>query len=438
MKKLLLVLLAALLVIAAVSYIGLQWQVRTSVDKLFRSLSLLDGRYETVSVDLRGQISITRIAMDLPGGAGSVSIGQVGLATSGLLETLMLHRNLKAGRLPKAITLKLDGFAIRLPAPTLGRAGMGQSDWLRELTTLGCGRFVSLGAQQYSELGLHNLTFDLLAAYTFDPSNDELISTLDLYMDGMGQIILDQTTIGLEPLMQNVNIARAGFDPSTVSTASLRLVYSDLGYNQKIGDYCARASGLTRPEWDDLHAWMVQSVFNQIELSGDFDIMSLYQGLRADRARLEVNLRPLPGFSLGDLQYYTIADLIELIDLSIVLNDSPVAITELDWNQDRLATLNLSAVRKAFRVGPDESTQGAVETNASTRRDRILTEIALTDLGSYRMRTVQLEREDGQRFTGQLMEVTAERVVIRTRFNSGFTDLPIARAVIRAVKIYPD
>jgi hypothetical protein len=51
---------------------------------------------------------------------------------------------------------------------------------------------------------------------------------------------------------------------------------------------------------------------------------------------------------------------------------------------------------------------------------------------------VQLEREDGQRFTGQLTEVTAERVVIRTRFKSGFTDLPIARAAIRAVKVYPD
>lgn len=438
MKKLLTVLLSALLVIAAVSYVGLQWRVRTSVDSLFRSLSPVAGRYDTVSVDLRGHITIQRIAMDLPGAAGSVSIGQMALATSGLFETLTLRRNLNAGRLPQALTLKIDGVAIRLPAPTLDRAGAAQGDWLSELATLGCGRFVSLGAQQYYELGLQNTTFDLLAGYTFDASNDEFTSTLDIYVDGLGHITLDQTAMGLAPLMQNFTTARAGFDPATIGTANLHLRYTDLGYNQKVGDFCARASGLTRPDWDDLHASMVQSVFEQIELSGDFDILSLYQSLRADRAQLDISLRPLPGFSLGDVQYYNMADLIELVDLSVVLNDNPLAITELDWNQDRLAALNLSAVRKRFRVGPDESAQGAVETSASTRPDRILTDIALTDLAQYLQRNVQLEREDGQRFTGQLTEVTAERVVIRTRFKSGFTDLPNARAAIRAVKVYPD
>ncbi|MFT7418930.1 MAG: hypothetical protein ACI9PX_000926, partial [Reinekea sp.] len=103
MKKLLTVLLSALLVIAAVSYVGLQWRVRTSVDNLFRSLSPVAGRYDTVSVDLRGHIKIQRIAMDLPGAAGSVSIGQMVLATSGLFETLTLRRNLNAGRLPQAL-----------------------------------------------------------------------------------------------------------------------------------------------------------------------------------------------------------------------------------------------------------------------------------------------------------------------------------------------
>jgi len=437
MKKLFTLLIIGVLVAGAASYFGMQWKVRKSVDDFFRAMPLVEGKYDNVSFDLRGNIAVNRIELFVPMADASISIGSVALATSGFMETLNLERNLKAGRLPDSLALKINSFSMIIAPPAFDSGGLGLGNWMTELTTLGCGRFVTLGAQQYYDLGFKNLNFDLISGYTFDLPSDEFVSSVDLYLDGVGHIQIDQTSIGLAPIMQNFNNARFGFEPASVTTTNLHLQYTDLGYNKKLGDYCALASGMARPEWDDRHAQMVQSALDQIELSADFDVLALYQSLRADRSRLDINLRPLPGFSLGELQYYNVADLIDLIDLSVVVNDSPVVIGDIDWNQDRFNALNLSAVRKAFRVGPEDS-DVPEDTGKPVGQERILKDIPVNRLEQYVHRTVQLERLDGQAFTGELTVVTRDRVVIRTRFKTGFTDLPITRNDIRAVKVYPE
>jgi hypothetical protein len=437
MKKSFTLLIVGVLVAGAVSYLAMQWKVRKSVDDFFKMIPLVEGKYANVSFDLNGNIAVNRVELYLPMADASISIGSVALATSGFMATLNLQRNLKAGRLPDSLALKINSFAMIIAPPAFDSGGLGLGNWITELTALGCGRFVTLGAQQYYELGFNNLNFDLVSGYTFDLPNDEFVSSVDLYVDGVGHIHIDQTSIGLAPLMQDFNNARYGFEPASVSTTNLHLQYTDLGYNKKLAEYCAMASGMARAEWDDRHARMVQAVFDQIELSADFDVLALYQGLRADQSRLDINLRPLPGFSLGDLQYYNVADLIDLIDLSVVVNDSPLVIGDIDWNPDRFKALNLSAVRKAFRVGPDNAAEPD-DSASSAGQERILKPIGLNNLAQYMYRRVQLERLDGQTFTGELTVVTPSRVVIRTRFKTGFTDLPIARKDISAVKVYPE
>ncbi|WP_320825071.1 hypothetical protein [Reinekea sp.] len=437
MKKLFTLFIVGLLVAGAASYFGMQWKVRQSVDDFFKAMPLVEGKYDNVSFDLRGNIAVSGIELYVPMVDASISIGSVALSTSGFMAMLNLQRNLKTGRLPDALALKINSFSMIIAPPAFAAGGQGQGTLMAELSALGCGRFVTLGAQQYYDLGFKNINFDLISGYTYDVPSDEFVSSIDFYLDGLGHIKIDQTFIGLAPVMQDFNTALYGFEPATISTMNLHLQYTDLGYNKKLGDYCALASGMARAEWDDRHALMVQSALDQIELSADFDVLAFYQSLRADRARLDINLRPLPGFSLGDLQYYSVADLIDLIELSVVVNDSPVAIGDIDWNPDRLTALNLSAVRKAFRVGPQDSNEAEVLTESS-RQERILKDIPVTRLEQYVYRTVQLERSDGQTFSGELTVVTRDRVVIRTRFKTGFTDLPITRNDIRAVKVYPE
>jgi len=437
MKKLFSLLIVGVIVAGAASYFGMQWKVRKSVDEFFRTMPMVQGQYENVSFDLRGNIAVNRIDLYLPLADASISIGSVALATSGFMEILNLESNLKAGRLPDSMALKINSFSMIIAPPVFEGGWQGQGNWFTELTALGCGRFVTLGARQHYDLGFKNLNFDLVSGYIFDLPSDEFVSTVDLLIEGVGHIQIDQTSIGLAPIMRDFNSALYGFEPASISTTNLHLQYTDAGYNKKLANYCASASGMARSDWEDRHAQMVQSALDQIELSADFDVLALYQSLREDRSRLDIHLRPLPGFSLGDLQYYNVADLIDLIDLSVVINDSPLTIGDIDWNPDRLKKLNLSAVRKAFRIGPEDVAEPGIAATSAARQ-RILKPIGLNNLAQYVSRSVQLERLDGQVFSGELTAVTRDRVVIRTRFKTGFSDFPINRKDIHAVSVYSE
>jgi len=438
MRKLLMVLVVGLVIATGASYFGMQWKVKKSVDELFQSIPFAEASYSNVSFDLNGKMAVNNIDIYVPMADFSVSVGSVGLSVGGFMEMLSLEKNLKAGKLPDSLKFNINSFSMDITSQMLAVLQSGYtSDTGSELMSLGCGRFTSLGPKQLYDMGLRNLTFDLTLGYTYDLPSDELISTVDIYLDGIGHFIMDQTSIGLSSIMENYNNALFGFDPANVSTSDVHIEYTDLGYNSKQQDFCALSSGMKKSEWVELHEQMFSAAMAQIELVSDFDYLDVYKKLNADRSSLELNLRPLPGFSLGDLQYYNVADLIELIDLRLSINGSQVEIGDINWNQEKLTNLDLRGIRKEYRIGV---TKEEVEAEAAEKdtQERILKEVALADLSQYAHKVMQIERKDGQVFSGEMVSVSAEQVVIRTRFKNGFTDLPLPRNQIKVAKLYPE
>ncbi|TCS42066.1 hypothetical protein [Reinekea marinisedimentorum] len=440
MKKLLVIILIGLVIATAASYIGMQWKVRKTLDDFFQNMPLVEGTYDDFSFDFNGRMTVHDIIVEIPLAGVTIDVNSISFATSNFWETLSIEKSLQEGRLPKSMQVDIDTFSIDLQREALAafsQQGSSQN-LLAELSTLGCGRHIALSPVNYYDMGINNLTMDLSVGYDYNDSSDELISSVDLYMDGMGRMEMDQTIIGLYPVMENYRNALFGLDPSTISTTNISMAYTDLGYNSKYQSFCSVESGMEKSEWLEHHLKMINAVIGDIDLSTDFDLLGAYRQLLADRSYIEVDLRPLSGFSMSDLQFYGASELIDLVDLKISINDEPLAIGKFEWDNDKLAELDLSNIRREFRIANAEEEAEQAAAAARSAPTRMLIEVPLSSLANHQYRTVQIQRKDGYTFTGEMISVNSARVIVRTRFSTGFTDLPLERSEIAVVKLYPE
>lgn len=441
MKKFLAVVLVGGLVAVVAAYFGMQWRVQKVADDALGSLFFVDATYQDIGIDLNGDISIRNLELFIPATQSNIDIARISLSTGGLMNTLLMERRLQEGQLPEELNLEISSFSAPLD-PTLMSSvdDMYSPDLFSQIQALGCGRTVAFGPEALYEMGIQYLTFDLTMGYRYDISTDELISTTDFYLDGVTNVRIDQTYRGLGEVIADYRNVLTGFNPESLTPVSVALEYVDLGFNAMRNNYCAEQAGLSVPEWQDLHLGMVSESIDQVGLESNVDLLKLYADLTAQRARASFSLRPLPGFSMADLEFYDTAQLLDVLDLILVVNSEEVSITDMTWAEGGLNRLDLAELRRAFRVGPetDSSNEDTEESNQASSPRRIMTTVPISSLEQHVNRDILIERLDGKTFSGELIQVTGNRVVVRTRFASGYTDLPLNRSEFAEVKLYPE
>ena len=438
MKKILLILVVGFVVVTGVSYFAMQWKVKQSIDQLFSSLFFVDASYESATMDINGQIIVSGIELFIPSNQITVEMASVSVSPGSFWAALALQKDFENGKLPASLALNISSFSMNIDSLVIDALESAYVPGMSEqVLALGCGEYLSLGPKQLFDLGIRTISFDMSLGYDFNLPSDQLVSSFELYLDGIGHLVVDQTYIGFADLMQNYKSALTSFDPTKIIPIDLDIQYVDLGYNGKVHEFCAKASEISKAEWLQLNRSMFAAVLDQIEFESDLDAIKLYSDVLDERARINLNMRPLPSFNMDDMAFYDMSQLIELLELTLVVNNESVDIGNVTWNQSKLNNLDLVKIRKDFRVGPKTEIEETAE-EVGNSQERILKEVPTSTLEQYLHRTVLLERKDGKTFTGELWSVTRDRIVIRTRFRSGYTDLPLIRNEVAVAKLYPE
>ena len=440
MKKFLAVVLVGGLLAVVAAYFGMQWRVQKVADDALNSLFFVDATYQDVGIDLKGNVNLSNLEIFIPSSQTNISIAGIRFSTGSLLNTVLLEKRFNEGKLPENLSLTINSFSAPLDRSIMSSLDAFYTpDVMSQIQALGCGRAVALGPEELYDMGLRYLTFDLSMGYEYNAGTDELVSTTDLYIDGVSNLRMDQTYLGLGSVMSDYRNVLTGFNPESLTPVNLSVDLVDLGFNAMRNEYCAEQAGLSVAEWQDLHLGMVAEAMDQVGVTSNIDLLKLYSDLTEQRVRASLSLRPLPGFNMADLTFYDTAQLLNVLDLVLVVNNEEVGITELSWADGGLERLDLGELRRAFRVGPEgEETASSEVTEQPTSSRRILTEVPVSSLEQHLNRDILIERRDGQTFSGELIQVNGNRVVIRTRFSSGYTDLPLNRSEFSTAKLYPE
>lgn len=440
MKKFLAIVLIGSVLAVVAAYFGMQWRVQKVADDMLSSLFFVDANYQDIGIDLNGDIRVRNLEIFIPATQSNIDIASISVSTGSLVNTLMLEKRLEEGQLPETLTFNISSFSAPLdPSVMSSLDDMYTPDVFSQIQALGCGRTIAFGPEALYEMGIRYLTFDLTLGYQYDISTDELVSTTDFYLDGVTNVRLDQTYVGLGDVIADFRNVMTAFEPESLTPVNVSLDYVDLGFNALRNDYCAEQAGLSVEEWQDLHLGMVAEAIDQVGLTSNVDLLKLYADLTAQRTRASLSLRPLPGFSMADLEFYDTAQLLNVLDLILVVDSTEIDVTDIAWEEGGLDRLDLAALRRAFRVdSPEEITTQSSESERASAPRRVMTEVPVASLEQHVYRDILIERRDGQTFSGELIQVNGNRVVVRTRFSSGYTDLPLNRSDFAVVKLYPE
>lgn len=438
MKKLLVGVVVFLMVATAASYFGLQWRVKKAVDDAFSSAVFIDATYDTASIDLQGRLYVTGIDILVPNSDVSIGINRASLETGSFFNMLTLEKKLDAGELPETLKVSLSAVTVDLAADFIDMLDMfAEPTLFDEVIAFGCGRNTYLKPSDFYDMGIQNLTFDFSMGYTYDANTDKWVGTIDGYFDGLTHVTLDQSVLGLGPIMGSYESALTGFSATDVIPTQLDFRMVDLGYNRMYSEYCAKEAGLEKEAWRTLNRSMLAEFLSQIDFASTTDPIRLYSDLLGERSRFSVSMRPLQGFNLQDLGMYNVDTLVEMLDLTLVVNNESVDLTGVTWSPEKFAAVDTADIRKAYRTDSANEASGT-EAKAENTRKRVLETVPVSQLRQHLNRQVMLIRDDNKQFVGELIDVNAQRVVVRTRFQTGFTDLPLERGRIREAKLYPE
>lgn len=440
MKKVLLTLVIGLVVAAGASYFGLQWRAEKALNEAFDQLSpIVDASFESLTIALDGRMVVSQINIFVPATASNIRVRQAEFGTSGLLETLQFQQKIEQGQLPENLTMALRGLSVSVPRTTFASwSDMYQPTLVDRLSALGCGNKTAITPLDYYGMGLSELLLDIQVGYQYTRPLDELVASVVVSVDGVGTLSVSQTMLGMVAIIDNWQNAMMLGD-SALSTQKIDVSIEDNGYNNRYADYCSSLAKMSREEWRELNADMVDAAIQQIALQGEFEFSELYRDLITPDVRVDIGLLPTPGFDVTELDL-DIVSLVEMAGMTAYVNNQELSLRNLTYDSAALSNINLAAVRAAYLDTPEEAVSAASSTSNSQSipAARRLIDIPTVTLPEYVGREVQLTRNDGQVFNGELLDANRERAIVRMRLGSGFSDLPVLNSTIRAAKLYPE
>ncbi|MBA1146028.1 hypothetical protein H0Z60_03040 [Ectothiorhodospiraceae bacterium WFHF3C12] len=233
--------LIAVLVIAAVAYVGAKLYVRSQADMALREAAFalrdsLKFSYEGFSAGLDGSLTLEDLSIRPIATEGEIFIRRLTIAAGSLPDALSVRRHLDAGRLPEALTLNAEDLRLNFDS----RLYRSLQDWSggfmvgTPLDHLACGEADTLDTAALEAMGYAYLGAN--ARLNFNRGRDQRAALITAEINAediarvRGEAVLRVTDGTLD-----VAALRTG----SVGLADADLRYRDEGYFEARNYYCA-------------------------------------------------------------------------------------------------------------------------------------------------------------------------------------------------------
>ncbi|MFC6670120.1 hypothetical protein [Marinobacterium aestuariivivens] len=466
-------------VIAGAAY-GYYWyQVKVSVDRLAESMAPFARlSYSRVVAGLDGSAGVSGVALVPAGSQDSVRIESVLLRAPDPLFYLNAEKNLRDGQWPGHLALDISGLELALNADFLTRweslaqsmeaqtgapAGSGVS-----FDALGCGDVERFDLSTTRTMGYRSLKMDALVAMDFMPRPQKLRLSSDVSIEGMAQ-----TGIKIELSTGTSELSAGSLAMAQPTLDRVTLDYSDLGYNPRRNNFCAKQVGMAPNDFPVHHGALVQAELKRLGWSVPDPLIKAYADVQRPQAILQVTAEPPPGFGAQSLDTLTSPEqLLDLFNLRVSVNGVRQDLSGIRWSledeeqvaaqeaQDGDAPQAETAEGGSQEPGPDlvvdleppkavEPQQQEVVINdpdvvqvmpgivvKAREAEKTYKPTAVTQAHAYSGQPVKLRTYFGRRIEGTLVKVHNGTLEVEQRMDRGVAIFPIATDKVAELSIY--
>ena len=431
-------------------------------------------RFEDVTVHITGKISISNIEIT------PVSISEdpfhaekISLIFPNTFEMIKLMYNVGMGNdveMPESLRLQLDGINDPFIDDQSIYAGITEerNSFLREelknTSEPICGDDYIIGPDDYKEMGISSLITGFYWEYKYNKDNQKLMasfgfSATDLYTASMKINIANQQSVGIQDLMQMPQIS------------SVEMVYQDQGLVPTTNKYCAQKSGISLDEFIQRNTYLPDEYYlHTIGIIPNEAMKKAYIDFLRKPESISITSYLPPNFNPMILAVYDTEHWVSTLGLSLKVNNNVVSPFELitpdpsefmvdqsagfemaqdGW--DDIETIEDLSMDTEPQIEMDWESESANEqgTTSSAFMDEQPVEehetaflhrqprsrdIPVYQLSDHIGRQVEVFVERSKSFSGELLAVDREALILQVRVGGGTITMPIRIQRIKSVE----
>lgn len=461
MKRLLLLIVVGLVVVA----VGVNWyytrQIRDQLDQMANAVSMFGTlSYDNVRLSPGGSVNINDLSFQLHQGRGGIDVGRISLQTANLLALLTLEGKLESGRLPeslgvsvKDIQFPLDGALANMSRQMPGGTSPSFASGV-PFDAAGCDGRTQFNANDLMDMDYFDIRADIEVHYQLINGGNRLRLYASARTHDASAIYLEANIDLTSGSLSTADLARS---MENARLSSFSLEYEDLGYYERMLAFCADEMDMTRQEYVAHHLESWQQAWTRFNAEPGPDLVAAYETFLDDPQQLSVRSGGETSVSLEGVENYTLSSLLERMEVGLAVNygdPQPLDIRTPEASRQRLTSASEPSPAEPAADAPstaaapaprEEETYTAAQAD-NTETDRAeeaapgrtsqWVQVEPAKLDAYRNHRLRIQMRSGDSYAGRLERVDSDNVHIRVEGVGGFYIRPLALEEIREVEVH--
>lgn len=410
-------------------YFFYQYKTKQLIQNLATQLApVATIHYEQETSDIKGLLHLRNVRISPVGYRDQIMIDKVDIVAEDMLALLGASNWFKS-TLPQQLKLQLSGIILQLDADFIGQQALFEQAAQPQKTIWGLAcadenNFATLA----SSLGVKKIQFDSQLDISSDEDGRGIQFSLAMQAPGL---VRTDFSFELESKVPIDFHDRMVLSQTKVANASLKV--TDAGFNIKRLQYCAKEEGIPESNYLEFYNSTVL-----LKLIGDpsADVEEFESGVMSFfKPRASVLVGLVPKYDLN-LPYIFSADfdLLKTDGFTLQVGAKQVATRYL-------AVFNGHSVVYQPEVKEQEDQLLATIRQQALEKQKIdntprYRDVPIQDLATVVGKVVRLQTKVGRELDGVLLQVEADRIVMRRRVEQGLVTYPVQKENLSSVKIF--
>lgn len=378
-----------------------------------------------------GRVAIADLGIQPTGFTDVVRIEEFAVEAGDPLALFGLSDRLVGSRAPDSASFAVRGLAFDLGGQLAKTADKFLAQAAAATRPMDhCGGATFMGFAQYRKLGYDRLVTDFSTAY----ETDRLTGNLRVRIDGLTR---DMGSFRVETELASPAAGAGAPAGGRGRLVSVRASYRDTSYIERLKRFCTEASGLSDAEFIEAEVvHLSDTLYDKWGTGLGPGLRTAYRDFLAKPGEVRLEARPRDNFDASMLALLGPPDLVQMLDLTLSVNDQAVA----DLNFDAEARPAPRAVATGAAADEEPAPAPTAGARVATARSGRVTgdgfrTVPVAELSQHLGRPVRVQALGTVAREGILAEVEPTAIVIERRYRSGAMTVRVPVAQIRQVEV---
>ncbi|MCP1728351.1 hypothetical protein J2T60_002351 [Natronospira proteinivora] len=425
--------LIAVLVAAGASYYYQVHQINRAVDDIGRQLAPF-GRLEHggASFSLSGEARINRLRFFPHESHEDIAVRRAAIRTGGLFNLMQINQTLQEGRLPSELGVSLRG--ARLPFDSFmfesmeeGGLGMGLP-----FEAAGCGDRLVFSSRDMTRMGFFTFTGFIDMGYETTGNIDAINWSLDAVAEGISRTYFSAS---MEMDAHSDHLQDLYMAATSMYIGSVNMEYEDLGYYERVMEFCADEMDMPLDEYIDHHVEQWQLRWLEEGLVAGPDMVAAYREFLDDPGMLSAQIIPTGDVFSLFAQGVSLSRLLRNLNISVSIEGQDLGRLDLR-TASREEQEALTGARRSWTRSDDGDSASTEDDETGQLVQPGWKTVSIDDIAQHRDASVRITLQDGREREGRLKEVEGGQLIIERRMRGGYMEVPVRHSDIEDIQVW--